>query len=248
MELIVRDGASIHYDLYGNKNYRTLIFLHGNMEDSSFFKKQVDFFRDRYQVLVIDTRGHGKSDWGSCDVVRGCKYDLRLLADDLLNLVVALDLTDYIVIGFSDGANIAMEFASGRPAGLEGLVLIGGNLRPWGLKLGTLLEIWKEYILSFFLTSGSGCSSSSSDGVNIRKKLGLMLFEPRIRSKRLADISVPTLVLTGDHDLIRRRENLKIGRRIRSSKVVFVEKADHYFIYINGDIANKMLEEWINSV
>ena len=240
----MKDRARIHYEIYGNKNNRTLIFLHGNMEDSSFFKKQVDFFRDRYQVVVLDTRGHGKSDWGSCDSVSGSKYRIRLLADDLLDLVVGLHLTDYIVIGFSDGANIAMEFASGRPAGLEGIVLIGGNLRPWGLKLGTLLEIWKEYILSFFQSFPSGFS----EGAEIRKKLGLMLFEPRIRSQRLADISVPVLVLAGDRDLIRKRETLKIGRLIGGSKVVFVENANHYFIYINGDIANKMLEEWINSV
>lgn len=235
MELFTRDGASLYYQTYGNKENMTLIFLHGNMEDSSFFKKQVEHFSVKYHVVVPDTRGHGKSDWGTSD---RSKYNLRLLAEDLKELVLWLNLDDFIIVGFSDGANIAMEFATISVVGLKGLVLAGGNLRPWGMKTSVILEIIKDYLKSHV----------SSDGENIRKKLGLMLFEPRIRSEDLERIEVSTLVLAGDNDLIRKSETLKIGNLIRNSKIVFINDADHFFIYNKWDIFNKMLEQWINSV
>jgi pimeloyl-ACP methyl ester carboxylesterase len=233
MELIVQDGARLYFETYGNKKNKTLIFLHGNMEDSSFFKKQVEHFSDKYHIVVPDTRGHGKSDWGFSG-----RYNLRLLAEDLQELVISLGLDDYIVVGFSDGANIAMEFAGFGVDGLKGLVLAGGNLRPWGMKNVVLIDIIKDYIKSY----------GSSEEKNTRRKLGLMLFEPRIDRSRLAFIKVPTLVLAGENDLIRKRETLKIGRYIKGSEVVFIKDADHFLIYNKWDIFNKMLEQWINSV
>ncbi len=235
MELIVRDGASLYYQTFGNKENMTLIFLHGNMEDSSFFKKQIEHFSLKYHLVVLDTRGHGKSGWGTSGSSR---YNLRLLAEDLKELILWLNLDNFIVIGFSDGANIAMEFATISFEGLKGLVLAGGNLRPWGMKVSVILDIIKDYLKSY----------SSSEGENIRRKLGLMLFEPRLRSKNLKSIEVPTLVMAGDDDLIRKGETLKIGRLIRDSKTVFIKDADHFFIYNKWDIFNKMLEQWLNSV
>lgn len=236
MKIKVKDGASIYYQTYGDKKNKTLVFLHGNMEDSSFFKEQVEYFSVSYHVVVLDTRGHGKSDWGRS--LGSFKYNLRLLAEDLRELVLSLNLKKYTLVGFSDGANIAMEFASSGFEGLIGLVLIGGNLRPWGMKLGTLLEIFKDYIISY----------GKRNSIEKRKKLGLMLFEPRISTRRLTVIKVPTLVLAGANDLIRKRDTLRIGRLIKGSKVVIINEADHFFIYNNWNIFNKMLEQWLNSV
>lgn len=41
-----------------------LILLHGNGEDTSYFKGQIDEFARFYHVYVIDTRGHGKTPRG----------------------------------------------------------------------------------------------------------------------------------------------------------------------------------------
>ena len=233
MELTTRDGASLYYQTFGDKDNTTLIFLHGNMEDNSFFKKQLEYFSVKYHVVVPDTRGHGKSGWGDNNI-----YDLRLLAEDLMELVKILKLQKYFVIGFSDGANIAMEYATFGHDGMMGLVLTGGNLRPWGMKVKVILEIVMDYIKSY----------KDPEGLKTRKILGLMLFEPKIKKSALAVINIPTLILAGEKDMIYRRETLRIGKRIKGSKTIFIENADHFFIYNKWDIFNKMLEQWINSV
>lgn len=40
------------------------IFLHGNGENGSYFKYQIDYFQRKYRVIALDTRGHGKSPRG----------------------------------------------------------------------------------------------------------------------------------------------------------------------------------------
>lgn len=37
-----------------------LILLHGNGEDGTYFKNQIEYFSKSYRVIVVDTRGHGK--------------------------------------------------------------------------------------------------------------------------------------------------------------------------------------------
>ena len=42
-----------------------LVLLHGNGEDSSYFERQVEFFRSKYHVIAVDSRGHGESPRGT---------------------------------------------------------------------------------------------------------------------------------------------------------------------------------------
>lgn len=233
MEAYLSDGTKIYYEIYGVKNNKTLIFLHGNMEDSSLFLNQIEEFKEKYQVLVIDSRGHGKSAWGNLE-----EYSIKKIVKDLGELIDSLKIVNYYIIGFSDGANIGMEFAISQPSELEGLVLVGGNLRPMGMKLSVVLDIVKEYILTF----------RRAEGLLARKKLGLMLFEPKIKFNDLRLIQVPTLVIAGEYDLIKKSETLRIGSLINSSKITIVKDANHFFIYNNSNIFNKMLEQWLNSV
>lgn len=55
----------LYYQEKGNKDKTPLILLHGNGEDGSYFKNQIDYFSDKYRVIALDTRGHGKSPRGT---------------------------------------------------------------------------------------------------------------------------------------------------------------------------------------
>ena len=42
-----------------------LILLHGNGEDHTYFKRQMEPFADHFRVIAVDTRGHGESPRGT---------------------------------------------------------------------------------------------------------------------------------------------------------------------------------------
>lgn len=86
-----------------------MLLLHGNGEDSSYFAYQIADFSRCFHVFAIDTRGHGRSP-------RGMKpFTIRQFACDLCDFMDAHGLPSAILLGFSDGANIAMEFTLCHP-------------------------------------------------------------------------------------------------------------------------------------
>ena len=174
MYIVLEDNCKIYYEQIDSGQRDTLVFLHGNMEDSSYFRRQKEYFSKRYNLIFIDTRGHGCSEFGNKEQ----KYDLRLLAKDLQEVLLRLKITSYVLIGFSDGANIAMEFAVVHPGKrLKGIVLVGGNLKPWGLKLKVYLEVLKLYFMSL-------------REVEKRKIIALMLKSADISYKDLNKIKI----------------------------------------------------------
>lgn len=54
---------SLYYQEQGEGE--PLFLLHGNGEDGTYFANQISFFSDRYRVIAVDTRGHGKSPRGT---------------------------------------------------------------------------------------------------------------------------------------------------------------------------------------
>ena len=76
-----RNDIKLHYEEKGAGT--TLILLHGNGEDGSYFVHQMDYFSERYRVIALDTRGHGKSPRGDKPfTIRQFAEDLRAFLDE----------------------------------------------------------------------------------------------------------------------------------------------------------------------
>lgn len=99
-----------------------LILLHGNGEDSSYFRHQIDPFSRHFRVIAIDTRGHGLTPRGDAP------FTIRQFASDLLSFMDAHSIEKANLLGFSDGGNIAMVFALAHPERVGRLILNGANL------------------------------------------------------------------------------------------------------------------------
>ena len=116
-----------------------LVLLHGNGEDHTYFKRQMGPFSQHFRVIAVDTRGHGESPRGTAP------FTLEQFAEDLKALLDQMGLTKIHLLGFSDGANIAMLFAIRYPEYLKSLILNGGNTRPSGVKLSIQIPIVMGY-------------------------------------------------------------------------------------------------------
>ena len=84
---------------------RPLILLHGNGNSSRYFKKQIRYFSAKFRVIAVDTRGHGKSPRGEGP------FTMERFADDLKIFMEEMGIEKADILGFSDGANIALIFA-----------------------------------------------------------------------------------------------------------------------------------------
>jgi pimeloyl-[acyl-carrier protein] methyl ester esterase len=134
--LNLKDGACLKYVDSGTG--RSLVFLHGWGMQSLFFKEQVAGLSPRFRVVVPDLRGHGRSS----RLRQG--QGLSTLVDDVAELLVGLDLTQVIVIGWSMGAMVSWGLAqheqSDRLSALVSIDMVPKILNdeswPFGLHAG----------------------------------------------------------------------------------------------------------------
>ncbi len=204
------------------------IFLHGNGEDCSYFKGQIDVFSKIYHVFAVDTRGHGKTPRGNEP------FTIRQFAKDLLCFMDQHGIEKAHLLGFSDGGNIAMVFALMYPDRVNRLILNGANLDAGGVKRSTQIPIEIGYRIA-------KKSAAKNDAARLKAELlGLMVNDPNVKEAELSGIKAKTLVIAGTKDMIKEEHTKRIARGIPDSTLVFV-KGDHF-------IANKNPEEFNQAV
>jgi pimeloyl-ACP methyl ester carboxylesterase len=105
------DGGSIHVVERGSG--RPLLLIHGITLQAGIWAPQLHDLADRYRVLAMDVRGHGKSTAGSDGFGR------KIAARDVATVIDHLDLRDAVIVGHSMGGMILMEFAADFASVLE---------------------------------------------------------------------------------------------------------------------------------
>ena len=213
----------------------TFILLHGNGENGSYFKNQIDHFSDRYRVIALDTRGHGRSP-------RGTKpFTIEQFSDDLYDFMAGLGISDAVILGFSDGANIAMKFAIKYPDKVRALILNGGNLDPEGVKRATQIPIEIGYKIARHF------AARSTDAQKNAEILGLMVNEPNIGRSELSKITAPTLVICGKRDMIKESHTKEIAENIPDAKLSII-KGDHFIANKRYAAFNKEVDDFLQTI
>lgn len=209
-----------------------LILLHGNGEDSTYFENQISAFSPMFHVYAIDTRGHGKTARGSAP------FTIRQFADDLAGFMKSRQIEKADILGFSDGANIAMLFAIKYPALVNKLILNGGNLDARGVKLMTQLPIEIGYRIAKLFAGRSDSAKAKAE------MLGLMVNDPNIKPEELAAIKAPTLVIAGTDDMIKGSHTKLIAANIPGAELSFI-KGDHFIAGRNPREFNQKVLEFL---
>lgn len=209
------------------------IFLHGNGENCTYFKNQIDFFSERYHVYALDTRGHGKTP-------RGDKpFTLAQFAEDLYSFMEEQKIERAIILGFSDGGNIAMQFAMDHPEKVEKLILNGANLNARGVKRSVQIPIEIGYALASLFARKSPQARANAE------MLGLMVNEPDVRPADLKKIGAPTLVIAGTKDMILKKHTELIARHITGARLFFIQ-GDHFIANKKPAQFNAAVEEFLD--
>lgn len=209
-----------------------LILLHGNGESSEYFKSQMDVFSSSYRVIAVDTRGHGQSPRGTAP------FTLIQFADDLKAFMDEAGITKAHILGFSDGANIALLFALRYPDMVEKLILNGADLFPGGVKASIQIPIVLGYGLVSLI------SLFDKKAVAKRELLGLMVTQPRIAPAELSALTMPILVIAGTRDMIKHSHTKLIAASIPSAKLCFIE-GDHFIAAKNSATFNEAVMSFL---
>ncbi len=209
-----------------------LVLLHGNGEDSSYFAYQIEAFSSAFRVIALDTRGHGRSPRGDAP------FTIRQFGEDLAGFLDRLSIERTHILGFSDGANIAMCFAARYPHRVGKLVLNGGNLNTRGVKRTVQLPI------------EIGCrvarlfAAKSPEAKRHAEVLGLMVDQPNLTDEELGRITAETLVIAGTKDMIKAKHTRYIADHIPHARLVSIQ-GNHFVANRNPTAFNRAVLDFL---
>src|SRR6266403_3983118 len=116
-----------------------VVLVHGGLANSDYWGLQVPVLAAHYHVIVMDSRGHGRST--RTDTPIG--YDL--MSSDVLGLMDYLHVHKAALIGWSDGAIIGLDIAINHPDRMTRLFAFAANSDPSGVKDVTRSPVFTAY-------------------------------------------------------------------------------------------------------
>ncbi len=219
---VEHDGARIWYAVYGSGP--PVILLHGGLGHSGNWGKQVPtLVRSGYRVAIIDSRGHGRS-------TRDARpFSYELMAADVLVVMDAVGLDKAAVVGWSDGACIALILGEQVPAHIAGVFFFACNMDPSGTKeiefTPTLGRCFSRHVKDYALLSATPDQFEAfSEAVGLMQKT-----QPNYSADDLAQIRVPVLIVQSEHDEFIKREHAEyLAKSIPHAELTILSGVSHF--------------------
>lgn len=194
------NGIKIWYAVYGQG--APVILLHGGLANSNYWGNQVPVLAKQYQVIVMDSRGHGRSTRDS----KPFGYDL--MATDVLALMDHLGIKRAAIVGWSDGAIMGLNIAIHHPERLTKLFAYGANSDTQGVKDSSKNPTFKAYATVRAKEEYKKLSTTPTNYEQFLSEIQKMWqTQPNYTKAELNSIQVPTWIVDGDHDEGIKREN-----------------------------------------
>lgn len=240
------DNLTIHFEIQGNENAKeTLVFLNGLSQSTISWILTTPYFKANYKIILIDFIFQGQSDktgdWRSFDQH----------SNDILTVLNFLKAEKVIAIGLSYGSLVAQHMAVNFPERISKLVLISTfahktpyfeaiELSWWrALEFGgysLMLDIMLPSVLSenYFtnplipIDLMKQARQESNDDKQALFKLMRATKEREDYRLKLTAISIPTIVIQGEKDLLFPVHMAKeVSDSIPKSKLVVIPNAGH---------------------
>jgi pimeloyl-ACP methyl ester carboxylesterase len=231
-QTFVHDGVLLYYETYGTGE--PLLMVHPNGGSIADLAAQIEHFRQRYRVIAMDSRDHGRSG----DSPGRLTYEK--MTDDLAALLDDLNVGPVNVLGWSDGGIEALLLGIRHPAKVRKLVTMAANLTPAGLH-----PAGSSLVQS--IVADLKARATTPAGRRELKVTSMMLAEPNIDVTALEKIEAPTLVLASDHDVIADSHTLDIYHHVRNSQLAIFPDALHTIPFDDAATFNRVVERFLST-
>ena len=219
-----------------------LVFLHGWGTSSSVREKQIDYFPEKYNVKAIDLYGQ-KSE----------------------NLSSVLCPLSSVLIGWSYGGMLAMDYAVKNPDRVKALALVGCSAKfTEGMPAAVIRNIKRNLSRDFKMTMENCYATFFSEseeaamkkfiekqGLPVKKDTIDILDQLLVLDQRhvLKDIKVPTLIVHGDKDAVCPPEGARfLCEGIKGARLSVMKDAGHAPFFAAAEEFNKILEEFLETL
>ncbi len=228
-------GFKMYAEIYGEG--QPLLIIHGNGGSINNFIYQIPFFAKKYKVIIADSRAQGKSS------DKGDSLTYEMMADDYAALLDVLKIDSAHVIGWSDGGINGLLLSIRHPEKVKKLAITGANLVPDTTAVPQL--IWNMVMPTFTMLKNK--KTRNEEEKEAYKLFRLLVEQPHIPLSDLHTIKCPTLVIGGDHDVIKEEHSLLIYKNIPKSYLWILPASGHSTPIVYKDDFNTVVDRFFSN-
>lgn len=260
-------GKIAYVDTGGSGN--AIVFIHGNSCSLNVFRKQFEYFGGQYRMIAIDLPGHGKSDNARNPDKAYCIPGYAKVLDEVLT---ALNVDQFMVVGFSLGGNIALQWTQ-ISEGIKGIVLV--NSAPIKYSEDALLG-YPPYEGSYGafpdpLSESQATQFMAASGFDVQNPSVYFMIEDAMRTDGKArttmvasvlsgngfdetmlvsQLKIPIAVVVGENDRCVGKEYVAQlhYENLWRNQVQVIVNAQHAIVYHQSDLFNLLLEDFISDL
>lgn len=213
------NGIQMYYEIYGSG--KPLVLIHGGGSSMLFdFKEAIERLQDKFQLIGIDLQNHGMTEHR--DIPETFEQD----AHDIASLLKELEIDKALFWGFSNGGNTVMQVAYLYPEKVEKLIIASSFYKKSGMIDGffesmqnATFESMPEPLKINFLNQNPDFSKLENLFDKDCKRM--QSFEDW-DSTILTSIEVPTLLISGDKDVMKPEHTVEMWRLIPDSQLMIL--------------------------
>jgi len=236
------NGIQLWYAIFGTGHGSPVLLLHGGLANSDYWGNVVPLLARTHQVIVIDSRGHGRSARDSQPL------SYKLMATDAVALLDELNIGKVAVVGWSDGAITGLQMAMQRPERVSRVFAFAANSDPSGV-----LDVHANPVFSAFIARAgqeyARLSPTPRDYAGFDAAVEKMWADqPHFSVSQLAGVHVPVWIADGDHDeAIKRTDTDFMAHAIPEAREAILPGVSHFAILQDPDTFTDMVERFLNA-
>lgn len=227
-------GFNMYCEVYGEG--QPLLIIHGNGGSIENFASNIPYFSQKYKVIIADSRAQGKS------ADPGDSLTYEMMADDLAALLDQLHVDSANVIGWSDGGINGLLLAIRHPGKVKKLAVTGANLVPD--TTAVFQEIWDMVIPMYAKMKEKKWADMNPEERTGYKLVRLLCDQPHIPLSDLHKIQCPSLVIGGDHDVIKPAHTMLIADNIPYSYLWILPNSGHSTPVVYAGLFNSTVDDF----
>ena len=233
------NGINLHYATIGNGS--PVMLLHGGLANSDYWGEQVKALAPHHMVILMDSRGHGRS-------TRDARpYGYDLMADDVVGLLDTLHIARADVVGWSDGAILGLDLALRHPDRVGRIFAFAANTQTSGVQDGVEKNpTFARYIARAGHEYARLSATPKDYDAFVAQISKMWESEPNWTDAQLKAIKAPVWVVDGDHDeAIRRAHTEYIAATIPGAGLLILPNTSHFAFLQNPTLFNSALLDFL---
>jgi pimeloyl-ACP methyl ester carboxylesterase len=242
------NGLRMYYEIHGEKGQAPpLVMLHGGGSTiKTSFEHILPALAKTRQVIAFEQQGHGHTS----DVAdRPFSFDQS--AEDTIALLRYLNIEKADFFGYSNGGHIILQIAMKNPDVVRKMIIEsamfnreGSDPAFWESFKNAKLDDMPEELRNAYLQAAPDPKNLPSF---FAKSVQRMLNFKGWRSEEIQSIKIPTLILIGDHDLVRPEHAVLMFHLISNAQLAILPGTDHMSIVNRSDWVIPMIENFLDS-